>query len=72
MPDPPASAHQPTQPAGLDPDSDTIIEVACLITDGELEHVIEARSCPSRLASLASVRPLLAPGGARSCCSRRR
>ena len=28
--------------AGLDLDSDTIIEVACIITDGELERVIEA------------------------------
>ncbi|KAK9838571.1 hypothetical protein WJX81_007867 [Elliptochloris bilobata] len=26
---------------GLDLDSDTVIEVACIITDGELEHVIE-------------------------------
>ena len=33
--------------AGLDLESDTIIEVACIITDGELERMIEA--CPTIL-----------------------
>lgn len=30
-------------PAGLDIDKDTIIEIACLVTDGDLRQVVEVK-----------------------------
>jgi oligoribonuclease (3'-5' exoribonuclease) len=39
---------------GLDIEKDTIIEIACLVTDGDLRQVVEVRSSQPELAYLAS------------------
>jgi oligoribonuclease (3'-5' exoribonuclease) len=36
--------HCRASPAGLDIEKDTIIEIACLVTDGELRQIVEVRS----------------------------
>ena len=44
---------------GLNAASDTIIEIACLISDGSLEQVIEVRGSPNRFVW----RSVLSPSG---------
>jgi hypothetical protein len=48
--------------AGLDIDKDTIIEIACLVTDGELKTVVEVRAPPPpRKAPRAAATPARRP-----------
>ncbi len=49
--------------AGLDIDKDTVIEIAVIVTDGQLHHVIEVRHCA--LACVTVRQPCRAAPGIR-------
>jgi oligoribonuclease (3'-5' exoribonuclease) len=45
--------------AGLDIEKDTIIEIACLVTDGELRQIVEVRCSQPQQCAVRALHRLL-------------